>query len=144
MTEDEKQRYFEEGYDQCFREVIDEIKSWKHSDTKSFIMWLSKTFKASAATVPDDNEVWADGAAAGLLEITGIRNPDSSNSYDGLSYDEQRRQFVRDAGEDENNPTAIVVLVQDRLGGALVGDQSGWLEPQAVAAWVDQERSNRK
>jgi len=48
-TEDQKQKYFEEGYDQCFREVIDEIKSWNHPDTKSFIMWLSKTFKSSAA-----------------------------------------------------------------------------------------------
>lgn len=48
-TEDEKQKYFEEGYDQCFREVIDEIKSWNHPDTKSFIMWLGKTFKSSAA-----------------------------------------------------------------------------------------------
>jgi hypothetical protein len=48
-TEDEKQKYFEEGYDQCFREVIDEIKSWNHPDTKSFIMWLANTFKSSAA-----------------------------------------------------------------------------------------------
>lgn len=49
MTEDEKQKYFEEGYDQCFREVIDEIKTWNHPDTKSFIAWLGKTFKLSAA-----------------------------------------------------------------------------------------------
>ncbi len=47
-TEDEKQQYFEEGYDQCFREVISEIKTWNHTDTKSLIMWLSKTFKLSA------------------------------------------------------------------------------------------------
>lgn len=25
MTEDDKQKYFEEGYDQCFREVLDAI-----------------------------------------------------------------------------------------------------------------------
>jgi len=49
LIEDEKQKYFEEGYDQCFREVIGEIKTWNHSDTKSFIMWLSKTFKSSAS-----------------------------------------------------------------------------------------------
>lgn len=49
MTEDEKQKYFEEGYDQCFKEVISEVKSWNHPDTKSFIAWLSKTFKLSAA-----------------------------------------------------------------------------------------------
>ena len=49
ITEDEKQKYFEEGYDQCFREVIEEVKSWKHPDTKAFIMWLSKTFALSAA-----------------------------------------------------------------------------------------------
>jgi hypothetical protein len=29
-------------------EVIEEIKTWNHPDTKSFIMWLSKTFKLSA------------------------------------------------------------------------------------------------
>jgi hypothetical protein len=49
MTEDEKQKYFEEGYDQCYREVISEIETWKHPDTKSLIMWLSKTFKSSHA-----------------------------------------------------------------------------------------------
>jgi hypothetical protein len=48
-TEDEKQKYFEEGYDQCFREVIEEIKTWKHTDRASFIMWLCNTFKLSAA-----------------------------------------------------------------------------------------------
>ena len=48
VTEDQKQKYFEEGYDQCFREVISEIKSWNHPDTKSFVMWLNKTFKLSA------------------------------------------------------------------------------------------------
>jgi hypothetical protein len=47
-TEDQKQKYFEEGYDQCYREVIEEIKTWNHPDGKSFIMWLSKTFKSSA------------------------------------------------------------------------------------------------
>lgn len=52
ITEDEKQRYFEEGYDQCYREMIDEIKSWNHPDTKSFLMWLSNKFKMSAATIP--------------------------------------------------------------------------------------------
>lgn len=49
FTKDAEQKYFEEGYDQCFREVIEEIKTWNHPDTKSFIMWLSKTFKLSAA-----------------------------------------------------------------------------------------------
>ena len=44
LTEDEKQKYFEEGYNQCFHEVITEIKTWKHPDTKSFIMWLLKAF----------------------------------------------------------------------------------------------------
>jgi hypothetical protein len=47
-TEDEKQKYFEEGYDQCYREVIEEIETWNHPDKKSFIAWLSKTFKLSA------------------------------------------------------------------------------------------------
>ncbi|HKS75102.1 MAG TPA: hypothetical protein VJQ82_17980 [Terriglobales bacterium] len=47
-TEDEKQRYFEEGYDQCFREVLEEIVSWNHPDTKSFVIWLKKAFKLSA------------------------------------------------------------------------------------------------
>lgn len=51
MTEDEKQKYFEEGYDQCFREVIDEIKTWKHPDEKSFITWLGMAFKSSAAKI---------------------------------------------------------------------------------------------
>ena len=49
MTEDEKQKYFEEGYDQCFREVLDEITTWKHPDGKAFIMWLRNAFKSSAA-----------------------------------------------------------------------------------------------
>lgn len=49
MTEDEKQKYFEQGYDQCFREVIEEVKSWKHPDTKSFIAWLKNAFKLSAS-----------------------------------------------------------------------------------------------
>ena len=48
MTEDEKQQYFEEGYDQCFKEVIAEIKSWNHPDTRSFIAWLKTAFKLSA------------------------------------------------------------------------------------------------
>ncbi len=51
MTEDEKQKYFEEGYDQCYREVIAEIKSWNHPDTKSFLMWLNKVFESSAKTL---------------------------------------------------------------------------------------------
>jgi hypothetical protein len=49
MSEDEKQRYFEEGYDQCFAEVIYEIQKWKHPDTKSFLRWLTDAFKSSAA-----------------------------------------------------------------------------------------------
>ncbi len=49
MSEDEKQKYFEEGYDQCYREVIAEIKTWNHPDTKSFLMWLGNVFKSSAA-----------------------------------------------------------------------------------------------
>jgi hypothetical protein len=49
MSEDEKQQYFEQGYDQCFREVIEEIKAWNHPDTKSFIAWLCKKFRLSAA-----------------------------------------------------------------------------------------------
>ena len=48
MTEDQKQKYFEQGYDQCFREVIEEIESWKHPDRKSFVMWLKGVFKSSA------------------------------------------------------------------------------------------------
>lgn len=51
ITEDEKQIYFESGYDQCYREVIEEIKSWNHPDTKSLIMWLANTFKSSAAKI---------------------------------------------------------------------------------------------
>jgi len=48
-TEDEKQKYFEEGYDQCFREVIEEIETWKHPDAKSLLSWLKNKFKLSAA-----------------------------------------------------------------------------------------------
>jgi hypothetical protein len=49
MTEDEKQKYFEQGYDQCFAEIIDEIETWGHPDKRSFISWLKKAFKLSAA-----------------------------------------------------------------------------------------------
>jgi len=52
ITEDQKQKYFEEGYDQCFAEVIDEVNRWNHPDTKSFVMWLKNTFKLSAAKLP--------------------------------------------------------------------------------------------
>ncbi len=48
MTEDEKQENFEQGYDQCYAEVIAEIKAWNHADTKSLIVWLNNTFKISA------------------------------------------------------------------------------------------------
>jgi len=48
-TEEERQKHFEEGYDQCFGEVIREIKTWNHPEEKSLIAWLSKTFKLSAA-----------------------------------------------------------------------------------------------
>lgn len=51
ITEDDKQKFFEEGYDQCFREVIDEINGWKHPDKASFVMWLKDVFKSSAATL---------------------------------------------------------------------------------------------
>lgn len=44
MTEDEKQKYFTEGYNQCYEEIIKEIKSWNHPDKKSFILWLNKIF----------------------------------------------------------------------------------------------------
>lgn len=55
MTKDEEQKLFEEGYDQCFREVIDEVSSWKHPDKASFIMWLESAFKLSAAKLPKPN-----------------------------------------------------------------------------------------
>lgn len=53
MSEDEKQKYFEEGYDQCFREVVETITEWNHPDAKHLIKHLGTVFKLSAGKCPE-------------------------------------------------------------------------------------------
>lgn len=40
----ELQNCFEEGYNQCFKEVLEEIETWEHPDKKSFTIRLKKAF----------------------------------------------------------------------------------------------------
>lgn len=94
--------------------------------------------------------IWADGCAVGQVEVTAIRNPQNNDNYNGLSYDDQRRLFVRDANRSEDFETAIEVQVQDMLGGK--GDQPGssaggetptWVTPDAAAAYIAERRARR-
>ena len=57
MTEDEKQRYFEEGYDQCFREVIASLKENQHPDRKYIILYLQGIFKNSASKMDKESSL---------------------------------------------------------------------------------------
>ena len=87
---------------------------------------------------------------AGQVEVTAIRNPQNNDNYNGLSYDDQRRQFVRDANGDYQFATPVEVTVQDLLGGkggqpgsSAGGETPTWVTPDAAAAYIAERRARR-
>ncbi len=53
MSEQEQQKYFEKGYNQCFREVIGELRAAGHIDAELIIRHLCRIFESSAKTLKE-------------------------------------------------------------------------------------------
>lgn len=70
------------------------------------------------------------------VEVTGIQVPDSNYDYSTLSYDEQKRQFLQQAGGDATIEQEIQVKVQRITQDGLPNIASDWLAPDAVDNYI--------